>query len=232
MCGRFTYLYRWRQIYEILSEFLAGLDPALADLDGPTPSYNVGPKSVVPVLRNGAEGVTGTTMRWWLIPSWSLTPDIKFPTFNARSEEAAKKNSFRKPFRERRCVLPVSGFYEWAKRPDGSKQPYYITRADGEVIMFAGLWDAWGDPEVGPPIESCTILTTSANTQMEPVHDRMPCVLEAEQLAAWLDPEMTDPDEIGGYLNPAADGVLTMHPVGRKVGNVRNQGAGLIAPIV
>lgn len=228
MCGRSTHLYRWRDIYEHLAGFLNALDPGLIDLDGPEPAYNVAPMDRVPVLRHDGRGITGATMQWWLVPHWSKSPDSPYPTFNARSETAHEKPTFRSSFRERRCVMPVSGFYEWAKQPDGGKQPYYITRADGNALLLAGLWDAWGAPGVGPVLESCTMLTTGANTQMSAVHDRMPCILEPEQVHAWLDPNMIDHDEIGGHLRPAADGLLAMHPVDRRVGNVRDKSPDLI----
>ncbi|MEL6497822.1 MAG: SOS response-associated peptidase [Planctomycetota bacterium] len=228
MCGRTTHLYTWREIYDHLARFLDALDPAMADLDGPAPAYNVPPKAHVPVLRRLNETVAASTMQWWLVPHWSRSPDSTYPTFNARSETAHQKPAFRGPFRDRRCVLPVSGFYEWAKLPGGGKQPYYITRADGAPLLFAGLWDAWGDPTIGPPLESCTVLTTNANEQMLAVHDRMPCVLEPEQIEGWLSSQRTHDDDIKSDLRPAANGVLQMHEVDARVGNVRNTGPELI----
>jgi putative SOS response-associated peptidase YedK len=123
-------------------------------------------------------------------------------------------------------VLPVSGFYEWKKDAAGGKQPYYITRADGQPVYFAGLWDCWRDE-----LESCTILTCRPNAEMAKVHSRMPCILEPERIAGWLSPEMEDPEQVAGFLAPAADGVLQMHPVSRRVNNARNQlGEELTAP--
>jgi len=231
MCGRFTYKFTWKQIHEQLEMFGAALSRASRDMRGPKPSYNAAPKSQVPVLRRGDDGLDALEMRWWLLPHWSKTPDIKYATFNARSEDAASKSTFRTPFRKRRCVIPASGFYEWKKLDDETKQPYYITRADGQPIYFAGLWDRWGDPEIGPPIESCAILTTAPNAEMSGVHNRMPCILEPESVAGWLDPAKSTPEELGGYLATAADGLLAMHTVDRRVGNVRNNDAGLIEPV-
>lgn len=231
MCGRTTHLYTWREIYDQLAGFLDALDPTLADLDGPEPAYNVPPKAEVPVLRNKDGVIAGAMMQWWLVPHWSKSPDSRYPTFNARSETAHEKPAFRTPFRERRCIVPVSGFYEWAKLPGGGKQPYYITRADGQVLLFAGLWDTWGDPSIGPPLESCTVLTTAANAQMSGVHDRMPCILEPEHLQAWMSSDTESVDVIRDLLEPAAEGLLQMHAVDPRVGNIRNTGIDLIEPL-
>lgn len=168
-------------------------------------------------------------MQWWLIPHWSKTPEAKYATFNARSEEAAKKPACRDAFTKRRCVIPASGFYEWQKHEDGSKTPHYITRVDDDPLYFAGLWEHWTDGDA--VLESCTILTTAANEQMKAVHHRMPCILEPEQCPAWMDPEQRDRDAALSFLMPAADGLLTMHAVDPRVGNVRNNDGSLIDPV-
>jgi len=162
-------------------------------------------------------------MQWWLVPSWSKTPEVQYSTFNAKSEDAATKPAFRAPFRNRRCVIPASGFFEWKKLDDGSKQPYYITRADGKPMYFAGVWDRWHDE-----LDSCAILTVSAKTQMQQLHTRMQCILEVEQLERWMDVHTTDVSAVQPMLHPAPDGVLTMKPVDPRVGNVRNNDPALI----
>lgn len=220
MCGRYTYGFTWLQIHEQLIEVDLALADAALQRGDPPPRYNVAPMTNVPVLR-GMEGErcifeTGQ-MRWWLVPSWSRELDTKYPMFNARSEDAAKKPSFRGPFRYRRCVVPASGFYEWKKLGEKKKQPYYITRADGQVLYFAGLWDCWRDE-----LESCAILTTSPNAEMGELHNRMPCILEPEDLWRWCDPAQNDPEAVQPLLGPAPDGILETWPVSTRVGNVRN----------
>ncbi len=220
MCGRYTYKFTWRQIHEHLAAFNIALAEAALEMADPPARYNVAPTTDVPVLRalKGADHTLDTAaMRWWLVPHWSKEPSTKYPMFNARSEDAASKPSFRGPFKYRRCVIPASGFYEWKKLDDKNKQPYYITRADQHVLYFAGLWDCWRDE-----LESCSILTTTPNAEMAELHNRMPCILEPENVWAWLDPGVQEPEAVQGLLGPAADGVLETRPVSKRVGNTRN----------
>ncbi len=230
MCGRYTYLYTWRQLHDHLERFLVSMRSALHAQPGPEPSYNAAPKATVPVIKRVEGDLMPAMMKWWLVPHWARTPDGRQATFNARSESADTKPSFRSAFRKGRCVVPASGFYEWRKHDDGTKTPMYIYRADGEPLYFAGLWDAWGDRSVGPQLESCTVLTTTPNAEMAAVHDRMPCVLEPEDIEPWLSPD--EPAATAKRrLRPAADGLLAMHEVTRRVGNVKSTGPQLIQPI-
>lgn len=226
MCGRYTHKYTWRQIHAHLVAFEAAI---AALLDGPAPSYNVAPKATIPALRSDGSALEIFAPQWWLVPAWSKTREISYATFNAKSEEAASKPAFRDPFRNRRCVIPASGFYEWKKAGDGAKQPHYIQRADGDPIYFAGLWDRWEGADEA--LDSCTILTTSPNAEMSELHDRMPCILEPEQVAPWCDPGLTDVDAIQAFLRPAADGILSTWPVSHRVGSVRNNDPSLADPI-
>ena len=233
MCGRFTHAYTWSQLRDHLEAFVSAMSRAMDDDASPRPSYNVAPTADAPALRIDDDGALApATMRWWLTPHWSKTAEAKYATFNARSEDAPGKPAFRAPFRRRRCVVPVSGFYEWKKLDDGAKQPVYITRADAAPMYLAGLWDRWAPPDGGDALESCAILTTGANDQMRAVHHRMPCVLEPERVGAWLDRAVEDPDVAGRELRPAPDGVLAMWPVDRRVGDARRHNdAGLIEPV-
>ena len=131
--------------------------------------------------------------------------------------------------RKRRCIVPADGFYEWAKRPDG-KQPYYIHASDGSILAFAGLWERWTQPDDGEIIDSFTIITTAANDRMRELHDRMPVILAPDATARRLDPA-SKPDALSDLLGPCPDARLALHPVTRAVGNVRNEGAELIAAI-
>jgi putative SOS response-associated peptidase YedK len=222
MCGRYANIFQaWTEIW---------IDGELYQVpeSDPVVRYNIAPRAQVPVMVAHGTGLGIRIMQWWLIPHWSKSPDAKYSTFNARSEDAASKPAFRGPFARRRCVVPCSGFYEWKKHDDGSKTPHYITRADGNPLYFAGLWDRWEDGET--VLESCVILTTTSNEEMEQIHHRMPCILEPEQCVGWSDPEMHDRDTIRSFLGRSKNGVLMMHQVDRRVGNVRNDSAGLIEP--
>ncbi len=208
MCGRFTQDYTWEEVFDFYN--LTG--PAL----NLRPSYNVAPTQTVHMLGRSEQGLTLGEARWGLIPAWWKKPLKDLPsTFNARAETAAEKPMFRAAFKQRRCVIPSGGFYEW-KRSGSEKQPYFIYRADGTPLSFAGLWERWDDPESGKPLLNCTILTIDANDYMRQIHTRMPVVLERDGVDAWL------ASADAGLLVPCNDNVLTSHPVKRAVGNVRN----------
>ena len=157
--------------------------------------------------------------------------------FNARAETVATKPSFRSAFVARRLVVVADGFYEWAQGSGGTKQPHYFTRADGSPLALAGLWEQWWGGRDGgtagsdgPPLRTCTVITTSAGPDMEGIHDRTPVVLEADALDEWLDPGNRDRPELESLLGPGS-GNAGHRPVGRAVGNVRNDGPELIAPL-
>lgn len=185
------------------------------------------PTQEAPIARPGDAGTELVLARWGLVPGWAKDTSGAARAINARSETAPEKPMFRSAFLRRRCIVPVSGFYEWEKRPTGPKQPWYIFRADGAPMLLAGLWESWRPPEGGEALETFTVLTTGANSAIAPVHDRMPAVLEPEQVARWLDAG-TGKDDAHAMLAPAAGGVLAMHRVGRAVNSPRNNGPGLI----
>lgn len=171
--------------------------------------------------------------RWGLVPSWAKDIAIGSRMINARAETLAEKPSFRRLFRSQRLLVPMDGFYEWMAR-SGGKTPMYIHRVDGTPMAVAGLWSAWRDPASSPDapwLHTCTLITTSANRTMAPVHDRMPVILEPTDWQEWLDGTHHDTDELQHLLRPAADHVLTMHAVSTRVNHVRNKGAELIEPV-
>jgi putative SOS response-associated peptidase YedK len=166
------------------------------------PRWNIAPTQSVPVIRRNHQdpALRAFQMRWGLIPSWSADPSVGARTINARSETAATKPSFRDPVRKQRCIIPADGFYEW-QRTARVKQPFCFEVGDGEIYAFAGLWDSWRSPD-GKGIETCTILTTTANELLAGVHDRMPVILAAEDYERWLDPSMHDAATAVGLLRP------------------------------
>ncbi len=158
--------------------------PTLFEL---APRYNVAPTQDVPVVRLEEGERELVMLRWGLIPSWAKDPEIGNRMINARGETVAEKPSFRSAFRRRRCLVVADGFYEWQKRPDGPKQPYFITVANGGPFGLAGLWERWSDPTEGYPVESCTVITTGANELLKPIHNRMPVIIDPSDFDAWLD---------------------------------------------
>jgi putative SOS response-associated peptidase YedK len=168
-------------------------------------------------------------LRWGLIPSWSKDAKIAYKFTNARAETVADKPSFRSAFKQRRCLIPASGFYEW-KRDAKQKQPFFIRPRDEELFSFAGLWETWHDRE-GEIIESCAVITTEANELMRPIHDRMPVILDPESEAVWLDPHAATED-LRSLLVPFASERMEAYPVDLYVNNAKNQGPRCIEPAV
>jgi putative SOS response-associated peptidase YedK len=179
MCGRFTYRYTWSEIHALYR-----LTTPPSNLQ---PRYNVCPTTTInTVIARDAQNEL-TPMRWGLVPSWWKKKAKEMPaTFNARVETVAEKPMFRSAFKRTRCLIPVSGYYEWQDTA-GGKQPYYFTRRDGQVITIASLWDEWKDTETGEPTKSCTMIITAANDFVGEVHGRMPAILEQAGFDGWLD---------------------------------------------
>jgi len=168
-------------------------------------------------------------MRWGLIPSWETDPAIGNRLANARSESVLEKPAFRAAMRRRRCLIPADGFYEW-KKNGRNKQPYLIGLRDGRLFAFAGLWEAWEGADHSY-VESCTILTTTPNELMAPIHDRMPVILPAEAYGPWLDPAVP-PAEVLAWLRPLPADQMTAYPVSTLVNNPRNDRPECVAPLV
>ena len=167
MCGRYTLK---TPVEKLAEEF--GFDDSSVELP---PNYNVAPTQGVAAVLEEDGRRRLEVLRWGLIPPWADDPQIGSRMINARAETAPEKPSFRRAFRERRCLIPADGFYEW-KRMNGGKQPYYIHMKEGRPFAFAGLWESWKEAG-GPEIRSCTILTTKPNALAGEIHDRMPVIL-------------------------------------------------------
>jgi putative SOS response-associated peptidase YedK len=197
------------------------------------PNFNVAPSlDVYTVLETG--GVRRLEpIHWGLVPIWAKDMKIGNRMINARAESLADKNAYKRAYRKRRCIIPADGFYEWKKVPgQKAKQPYYITRTDGEPFAFAGLWEVWRGPDRDQdPIASCTIITGEPNDKMSEIHDRMPVMLPPSAWDQWLDPEVGDLDLLGRFLVPAPSELIQIHPVSTEVNNVRNQGSHLTDPV-
>jgi putative SOS response-associated peptidase YedK len=185
------------------------------------PRYNIAPGQDVPaVIQNRETGARECRpFRWDLVPSWAKDPAIGNRMINARSETAATKPAFRKPLRERGCVILADGFYEW-KREGSRKQPYYIKLQNDKPFAFAGLWDHW-QPQEGEPVETCTILTTTPNAVLRAIHDRMPVILPPDAYTVWLDPAMREIEPAQALLTPDPAAEMTVYPVSPRVNNPR-----------
>jgi putative SOS response-associated peptidase YedK len=221
MCGRFARIVSDKKLRE---KYRLKETPQL------DARYNTAPTQPVAAVRATDEGRELVLLRWGLIPSWSKDAQIGYKLINARAETVAEKPSFRSTFKQRRCLIPASGFYEWAKQGTGRKQAYFICPRAGELFSFAGLWERWHDPE-GEEVESCTILTTTANELMRPIHERMPVILDLSAEEQWLDPRSA-PDSLSALLVPFAADQMEAFPVSPWVSNPKHEGPRCIEPAV
>jgi putative SOS response-associated peptidase YedK len=194
------------------------------------PRYNIAPTQSVPVVRFNPKTRERSLdlLRWGLVPFWAKDLAIGAKAINARAEDIAGKPMFREAYAQRRCLVPVDGFYEW-RRSQSGKQPYAITLADDGLMTLAGLWERWKAPG-GEIVRSFTIVTTAANDTLRPLHDRMPVILDAADFPAWLGETDAAPAALAGLLRPyRADGVR-YRAVSQAVNNVRNDDASLLEP--
>jgi putative SOS response-associated peptidase YedK len=248
MCGRYA---SSRRPEDLVEEFEIDANEVKETL---APDYNVAPtKPVYAVLERPARAGTPEhepreaqrqlrVLTWGLVPFWAKDPSIGNRMINARVETVAQKPAYKKAFAVRRCLLPADGYYEWyttdqkTKAGKPLKQPFYIHPADGAVLAMAGLYEIWRDPTRGDDDPerfrwTCTVLTTSAKDDLGRIHDRMPLLVEKDRQGAWLDPELSSPQELLDLLVPAAPGRLEAYSVSTAVNTVRNNGAELVTPL-
>ena len=229
MCGRFN----------VTSDPLSQLLMDLVGIAHPGPdNLNLAPTESVQVLRSTAEGgIELVPMRWWLTPFWAKELTTKYAMFNAKSETAAKSPAFKEPFKKRRCVVPISGFYEWC-RQQGQKVPYFIVPQDSEGLLLAGLWDRWVNKQgsdklgraVGEELLSFTILTTAASESMQTIHHRQPVILTKEDALKWLDAKVPT-SELEGLFDSKLPIGLEAIPVSSHVNNARNKDERVVQPL-
>jgi putative SOS response-associated peptidase YedK len=215
MCGRYT-LFKLEQ--------LLNLFPWLKLPTQVRPRYNIAPTQ--PVLALADETPTQLDyFHWGLIPSWAKDRAVGSRMINARAETLAAKPAFRALLRTRRCLVPADGFYEWRREPDGSKTPMYVRMKSAEPFMLAGLWDRWHDP-TGGVIRSCTLITTTPNTLMQDIHDRMPVIVPPDRYQQWLEGSDAAP-----LLQSFPAEQMEAYPVSRRVNKPANDAADCVEAI-
>ena len=213
MCGRTTLT---------VSRYALAQALDVSEVDAPelAKSWNVAPtQDIYGVVATGDGGRVLRSFRWGLVPAWADNPRTGNLLINARSETLAQRPAFRGALQYRRCLLPVSGFYEWQRSSGGRRykpQAYYFSRADDELLVLAGLYEAWDDGE-GRVLHSCAIVTTAANSTMKPVHHRMPVVLAPGDWEEWLSRRPLNDRRLEALLVPAADELLQCWAVGPGV---------------
>lgn len=210
MCGRFTITMTFD---ELLLRFY---------LDEPTnryhtPRYNVAPGQMIPAILNHEGKNRIGQLKWGFIPSWSKDEKVGFTAFNARAETLLHKPAFKLPFVRKRCLIPADSIYEW-KKTGNSKQPMRIMLKTNEIFTMAGLYDTWTGPD-GRKIHSCTIITTTPNSLVASIHDRMPVILHPKDEALWLNRDIQDVNVLLPLLKPFPAEEMKAYPVSSKVGN-------------
>lgn len=231
MCGRYT---AKKDPVDIAQEYDADNRIAAEEFE---PDYNVAPTKTSPIVRaqrrpaerleSAPVGRELVMMRWGLIPPWAKDAKVGARMINARIESVSTASAFRTAYRRRRCIVPVDGWYEWRLDPDGKgKQPFYMTAPDERSLSLAGLWEIWHDGD--QRLTTFTILTMPARGQLTQIHDRMPFILGRDEISSWLDIAGGDPDAVLSCPDGALADRLELRPVGRDVGNVAHNGAGLI----
>jgi putative SOS response-associated peptidase YedK len=195
--------------------------------------WNIKPTQDIYIVKNQEI----TIASWGLIAPWSKNSNdalrSQSQAINARSESVHEKPTFRNAFRQRRCLVPATGYYEWATELGRykTKQPVFISRDDKKLLAFAGIFDRWISPE-GEIRDSVAIITRDAVGDLAKVHNRMPLFLPRERWGAWMDSDVTDVEEIRTLMQvPDPDAHLRYWPVSTLVNSIRNNGAELIAPI-
>lgn len=213
MCGRYT-LYQTDEVGA-----LYGYDELPGDI---RPNYNAAPTQTMPVAT--AEKLE--PIRWGLIPVWAKDEKISYKLFNTRSESVFEKPMWKGIVKRNRCLVPANGFYEW-KKTEAGKIPFYIHLPGEKLFSFAGIWETWKHD--GKDWHTYSIMTTTPNEEMKPIHDRMPVIIDSEDYAMWLHADTED--EINALLQPLPDGSLEMHEVSQDVNVVKNNSDVLIGPV-
>lgn len=221
MCGRFA-------IYDIdaLAERFSLAKELPLNLKA---NFNAAPNQFLPVIiRNDKNELT--LMRWGLVPSWAKDESVGMRMINARVETIAEKPSFRRALRQRRCIVPVNGFYEWQiDKTNKLKTPFYFHRKDDDLFALAGLYEAWITPD-HQTLDTFTIVTTAPNAVVAPIHNRMPLILDTSDESTWLDHE-TNVESLTKLLTSHTDDQLVTHPVSIEVNAPDNNSPHLIDPV-
>jgi putative SOS response-associated peptidase YedK len=224
MCGRFTLTYK---DHERLEAEL-GVPAGQIDAKAYKPRYNIAPTDPHWIVRMRYEARQALPARWGLVNSWATDRKQAASKINARAETIARAAPFRDAFEKRRCVVPADGFFDWIGSKE-ARRPIWFHRPDGRLLLFAGLYESW-QPEPGTWERTFTIVTTSPNAVVAPVHDRMPVILAEDAVDRWLDPAETDTALLQELLVPAPDGLFIATPVSPLANSVKNDEPAVLTP--
>ncbi|HIK98861.1 MAG TPA: SOS response-associated peptidase [Dehalococcoidia bacterium] len=220
MCGRFILI----DVTELGLRFRVHVTGETT----PVPRFNIAPTQSIRTITNEYGTRRAEDMRWGLIPAWAKSANQIRSSFNARDDKVANSGLWKRPLARTRCLIPASGFYEWTGQK-GDRKPQLIRLKGGGLMGFAGLFDTWQNKETGETVRSCAIITTGANSLMEPIHDRMPVILDAEAETLWLDPATDDPSRLTALLRPYPAEEMEAYPVSTIVNSARGDSPEMIA---
>lgn len=222
MCGRYT-------ITITMEELMLRYFISQTNVPFHRPKYNVAPGQMIMAIINDGEQNRLGELKWGLVPSWAQNPKVGSKMLNARAETAWEKPAFRELIRRKRCIIPADGFYDWRQDAEG-KQPMRIVRRDRKVFSMAGLYDTWVSPD-GIKLNTCTILTTTPNELMEPIHDRMPVILHEEDEYLWLNRRIQSHADLDQLLIPFPSELMDAYAVAKTVGSVSYDDPSCIEPL-
>jgi putative SOS response-associated peptidase YedK len=222
MCGRFILI----DVTELGVRFRVQVTGETAPLQ----RFNIAPTQLIRTITNEYGTRRAEDMRWGLIPAWAKFPNQIRSSFNARDDKVANSGLWKRPFARTRCLIPANGFYEWTG-PKGDRKPHLIQLKGGGLLGFAGLFDTWQNKETGETVRSCAIITTGPNSLMEPIHDRMPVILDAEGESLWLDPETEDPSRLTALLQPYPAEEMEAYEVSTIVNSARGDSPEMIQQV-
>jgi putative SOS response-associated peptidase YedK len=258
MCGRYA---ASRSPDDLVEEFEVVEDHTGEAGSGVAADFNMAPTKTAPVVlerrprqdsdaaeEHSAEADSAPVRQlrplvWGLVPSWAKDRSVGSRMINARAESLLDKPAYKRAATSRRCLVPADGWYEWQKSPvvkdrkgKPRKQPFFVHDADGDVVAFAGLYEFWRDAGRDPEdpdawLTTYAIVTTEATGHLERIHDRMPLALPRDRWDSWLDPAVTDPDDVRALLAPIEVARFDVTPVSTLVNDVRNGGPELIEPV-
>ena len=195
-------------------------------------SYNLAPTQLSPVVRNLKETIKIDLLRWGLVPAWAKTVKdaAKYSLINARGEEILEKRTYKDAFLHRRCIVPLSGFYEW-QRLDQTKRPFAIHLKEDPIMSVAGVCEHWQSKETEETVDSFSILTIQANSLMEKIHARMPVILDRKDEASWLDSENKNIAGLQKLIKPCPSEWLDAYEISTLVNSPRNNAKEILEPV-
>lgn len=228
MCGRAYSTYTEEEL-----ALRYGWEKAKRSPLGLKPNYNLSPTQLAPVVLMRDGGISIEMFRFGLVPFWAkdLKSISKYSLINAKSEEIETKRSYQQAFLKRRCIIPLSGFFEWKRSEEAGKRPFAIHLKESPIMSVAGVWENWHGDDSDQEILSFSIITTDANAFMKKIHDRMPVILAKEDEEKWLDPENCDPASLRKLMKSCSANELTAHEVSTLVNSPRNNRREILNPV-